>query len=266
MKGTLQHTNRPGNTTAAVWLRRLPSKAPVRLRLFCFPSAGAGASMFGTWGHELPSGVEVCAVQLPGREDRRYDSPLRQLPAAVQHLSANLEPFQEWPFVFFGHSMGALLAFETARALRSAGGRLPLHLFCSACYAPEDVRTREPAYELPHEKFMAHIRRLGGVPEPILREPGVMQLFIPILRADLELYQAYEYRQQPPFGFPITAFAGLHDTEVPPRALDAWRHHTTGAFDRLDFPSGHFFIQSARRSFLRALSAILQRVTADAAA
>jgi medium-chain acyl-[acyl-carrier-protein] hydrolase len=220
--------------------------------------------MFGTWAHELPSEVEVCAVQLPGREDRGNDSPFRRLPAAVQHLSASLDPFQE-PFAFFGHSMGALLAFETARALRSAGGRLPLHLFCSACHAPEDVRTREPAYGLPHEKFMEHIRKLGGVPEPILREPDMMRLFIPILRADLELHQTYEYRQQLPFRFPITTFAGVRDTEVPPRALDAWRHHTTVAFERLDFPSGHFFIQSVRGNFLRALSVILQRVMDDPA-
>jgi medium-chain acyl-[acyl-carrier-protein] hydrolase len=259
----LEHAGGPVNGTATGWLRRLPPKAPVRLRLFCFPSAGAGASMFGAWWHGMPSGVEICAVQLPGREDRRSDPPLRRLPAAVQHLLASLEPFQERPFAFFGHSMGALLAFETARALRSAGSRFPVHLFCSACHAPEDVRAREPAYALPHDKFMEHIRRLGGVPEQILREPDLMRLFIPILRADLELHQTYEYRQQPPFEFPITAFAGLHDTEVPPRALDAWRHHTTGSFERLDFPAGHFFIQFARQSFLQALSAILQRVMDD---
>ena len=103
------------------------------------------------------------------------------MPAAAQHLSASLEPFQERPFAFFGHSIGALLAFETARALRSAGGRLPSHLFCSACHAPENVKPREPDHDLPHEKFIERIRRLGGIPEPILREPELMGLFIPIL-------------------------------------------------------------------------------------
>lgn len=260
MAGILQHTGGRVNTIKPAWLRQLPSKGPIRLRLFCFHSAGAGASMFSTWANELPAGVEVCPVQLPGREDRSSDPPLRRLHAAVKHLSTSVEPFHEHPFAFFGHSMGAVLAFETARALRRAGSRLPLHMFCSACHAPDVVRSGAPAHELPREEFLAHIRRIGGVPEPILCEPDMMEVFMPILRADLEAYETYEYCHEAPFEFPITALAGLHDTLVPPRAMDAWRHHTVGAFERLDFASGHFFIRLERQSFLRALSTLLRRL------
>jgi medium-chain acyl-[acyl-carrier-protein] hydrolase len=230
------------------------------LRLFCFPPAGAGASLFSTWTRELPGGVEVCSVQLPGREDRRAEAPLRRLPAAVSEVCADLGPFRDWPYVFFGHSMGALLAFEAARALRAVGGPAPQQLLCSACRSPDAVRSGTPIYRLPDAEFVGHLRVLGGIPEPVLRDREMMELFLPILRADFELLQTYEFRPEPPLRCPITVFGGAQDPEVPPRALDAWRHHTTGPFDRIEFRSGHFFIQAERSAFLRVLSEILERL------
>ena len=200
-------------------------------------------------------------MQLPGREDRRNEAPLRRLPAAVSHVCADLETFQERPYVLFGHSMGALLAFETARALRSMGGPAPQQLLCSACRAPEAVRTATPTYHLPDAEFVRQLRSFGGMPEPILRDREMMELFLPILRADFELLQTYEFRPEPPLGCPLTTFGGEHDPDVPPHTLGAWRRHTTGAFERLEFPSGHFFIQTARSGFLRTLSEILGRLT-----
>lgn len=254
----------PVNTDHAAWLRRRPARGPVRLRLFCFPSAGAGAALFHAWADALPPDVELCPVQLPGREDRIREPLLRHLPTAVHQLAASVEPFRERPFALFGHSMGALVAFETARALRASGAPAPLRLFCSACGAPEAVRARAPVYGLPDEEFLRHVRRLGGVPAPILDDAEMMRLFMPILRADLELHQTYAYRDEPPFDFPITAFGGTEDDEAPPNALDGWRRHTTGDFERLEFPSGHFFIHAAREPFLRALAAALRRLMRDA--
>jgi medium-chain acyl-[acyl-carrier-protein] hydrolase len=199
-------------------------------------------------------------VQLPGREDRRDEAPLRRLPAAVSRVCADLEPFRDRPYVFFGHSMGALLAFEATRALRAVGGPAPQHLLCSACRSPEVVRTGTPIYRLPDAEFVRHLRILGGIPEPILRDREMMDLFLPILRADFELLQTYEFRPEPPLRCPITVFGGTHDSEVPPRTLDAWRHHTTGQFERIEFAAGHFFIQTARSTFLRRLSEILGRL------
>jgi medium-chain acyl-[acyl-carrier-protein] hydrolase len=230
------------------------------LRLFCFPPAGAGASLFSTWARELPAGVEVCSVQLPGREDRRAEAPLRRLPAAMSDVCADLRPFWDQPYVLFGHSMGALLAFEAARALRAVGDPAPQQLLCSACRSPEAVRTETSVYRLPDAEFIRHLRVLGGIPEPVLRDPEMMELFLPILRADFELLQTYEFRSQPPLRCPITVFGGTQDTEAPPHILDAWRHHTTGPFDRIEFASGHFFIQTERSTFLRRLSEILERL------
>jgi medium-chain acyl-[acyl-carrier-protein] hydrolase len=241
------------------WLVRPRPDPEARLRLVCFPFAGGGASLYRRWPDGLPPSVEVCAVQPPGREERFREPAYRSLPPLVAAFLDAAGPVLERPFVLFGHSLGALVAFEVARALRREGRPGPLHLFVAGRIAPQLTSRRRPAHDLPDAEFRAELRQLQGTPTAVLDHDELMQLLAPLIRADFAVVETYAYRDGPPLDCPITALGGTEDPWVNREELEAWRSQTTAAFDCRQLPGNHFFIQSAEALVLEQVGRVLAR-------
>ena len=216
------------------------------LRLFCLPFAGGGASAYRGWESHLPSSVEVCPVQLPGREERYLEPAFTSLVGLSRAVSREMAPYLGEPFALFGHSMGALLAFEIARSLRDANAAAPEALFVAAYPAPQTAASRTPIHELPDAEFIDQMRRLQGTPEAVLQNQELMAFVLPILRADFQACDTYRYTHGPPLGCPIITYGGRDDGEVGAQDLDEWRVQTSASFLRRLLPGNHFFVQSQR--------------------
>ena len=223
------------------------------LRLFCFPYAGAGASIFRTWSDGLPADVEVCPVQFPGRGTRLTEAPFTHLSPLVQALARALVPLIDKPFAFFGHSLGALVSFELARQLRRQSGVLPVGLFVSADRAPQIPSRHRPIHALPEPEFLVELLHLNGTHQEVVEDPALMQIMIPVLRADLGVYQTYLYSAESPLECYISCFGGLQDTRVNRGDLEGWRDQTNASFSLRMFPGDHFFLKTTQPLLLRAL-------------
>ena len=247
------------STIAGAVDRWIPFRKPdpqSRLRLFCFPYAGAGALIFHKWSDALPRDIEVCPIQLPGRGTRLTEPPFTKLPGLVEALARVLVPLLDKPFAFFGHSLGALIGFELARQIRRQHGLHPVRLFVSAGRAPQIPHRAPPIHTLPDNEFLAELRRLNGTPRELLDHEELMEVMLPIVRADFALYETYLYSAEPPLTCPISAFGGLQDRKVSASDLEAWRSQTSASFSLRMFPGDHFFLKEPL--LLQALSQELQ--------
>ena len=239
------------------WFKYCTIRSRPRLRLFCFPHAGGGASQFRLWGEELPEYIEVYPVQLPGREERFGERPFTEFSRLLPSLKAAIFPYIDRPFAFLGHSMGALICFELARYLRRCNLPMPRHLFVSAHRAPQLPRRDACIHTLPSAQFIQAIDKLAGTPLELLNNAEAMETFLPLLRADFTLCETYTYTQEEPLPASLSACGGMMDDSVSSRELDAWRAQTTSAFNLLLFPGAHFYLQSKRTLFLQFLSSRL---------
>jgi medium-chain acyl-[acyl-carrier-protein] hydrolase len=239
------------NTTP--WLTCYKPNPPARVRLFCFPYAGGSAAIFRNWHKHLPEYVEVCPVQLPGRSSHMSGPPFTNLAALIEPLARALRPYLDKPFAFFGHSMGAIISFELARYLRKRFLPRPLHLFVSGRTAPQIPEEDPGDYDLPEPEFMQRLRNLNGTPREVLDHPELMELMIPLLRADFALIQTYAYSPEPPLNIPITVFGGTEDTEVAQQHLEAWREQTNSSFALRMLSGDHFFLLNAESQLLSLL-------------
>jgi medium-chain acyl-[acyl-carrier-protein] hydrolase len=194
----------------------------------------------------MPADVEVCAVQLPGRENRFAEAPLRSWPTLVDRLAEGVRAELERPFALLGHSMGALLAFELACALQMRLGLVPLHLFVAGRNAPQMPRALAHLAGLDDEKLVEELRQLNGTPRPVLEDPDLMQLLLPVLKADFALCAAYTHVEREPLRCPITALGGLQDAHADFAGLQAWRDHTSAAFAVRMVSGDHFFLATHR--------------------
>lgn len=248
------HYGEESRITSNPWLAFVRPNQQAKLRLFCFPYSGGGATAFRTWPDSLPTAVEVCPVQLPGRETRLREQPFTRISPLVQAAAQALLPHLDKPFALFGHSVGALIGFELARHLRRRYGLETVHLFVSGRHAPQIPDPDPPIYALPEPEFIEEVRLYNGTPEEVLENAELLELFIPILRADFAVNETYAYADEPPLDCPISAFGGLEDHKFSHDDLEAWREQTAASFSLQMFPGGHFFLHSARPLLLRAIS------------
>lgn len=224
------------------------------VRLFCFPYAGGGAIIYRDWVSFLPSAVELWAAQPSGRGNRLKEAPATHIESLLDDLSNAQHLFFDKPFVFFGHSLGALVAFEMAHRLAIENGLEPAHMIVSGRRAPQIPKTDAVTYNLPEDEFIEELRRLNGTRSEILEHPELMKMVIPILRADFAVCDTYEYTAKPQLSCSMTALGGLQDKEVTPEDLQAWKDHTTGPFLLNILPGDHFFLHSAQATVLRIIS------------
>jgi medium-chain acyl-[acyl-carrier-protein] hydrolase len=225
------------------WVTRFQPNSQAKLRMFCFPYAGAGASIFCNWQNKLSPDIEVCAIKLPGREGRLTEPLFTELSPLVETLAKALLPDLDIPFIFFGHSMGALVSFEVARLLRKKYHKSPKHLFVSGRRAPQINKRNSSIHHLPDKLFIEELRRYNGTPEAILQNSELLALFLPILRADFAINDSYIYSDETPLDCPISAFGGLQDSGVTYNDIAAWHQHTNSNFLMHMCPGDHFFIK-----------------------
>jgi medium-chain acyl-[acyl-carrier-protein] hydrolase len=244
----------PTKEPANPWLVRFGSSPRAGVRLFCFPYAGGAAHVFRQWPRLLPGDVEVCAVQPPGRGSRLREPPFTSLRELVAAAATALRPFMDSPFAFYGHSMGAVVGYELARLLHEEGHAGPSHLFVSGCRAPQLPDERDITYDLPEPEFVEELRRLSGTPPEVLDHAELLQLMLPMLRADFAAVQTYTYAEGPPLECPLTAVGGLEDEEVTREHLAPWRELTAGDFSLFMTPGGHFFIHTSQDALLEIIA------------
>lgn len=216
--------------------------------------------MFRNWARHLPGHVEVCPVQLPGRDQRLCEPPLTNISAVVEGAAKELKAWIDLPFAFFGYSMGALISFELAHHFRENYQVEPVHLFVAGRPGPQIPDPNEPTYALPEPEFIDELRRLNGTPLDVIANKELMNLMIPLLRADFELCQNYHYSPKTPLHCSITAFGGLGDKSVSRASLEAWQVHTTAGFAVRMLPGDHFFVHTQEKTVLEKVSQELYRV------
>src|ERR1700759_5440128 len=169
------------------------ARASARGNALCLPFAGGGASFYRAWAPLAPAGVAIRPVQLPGREERMGERPIDRMAALVQAAADGMMSSLDTPYVLFGHSMGALVAFELAHALRERGAPPPVHLFVSGSPSPKLAELVTPIFQLPGEQFFEAVRHFGGLPDEVLRSPELIALLMPRLRADLAVTGTYRH-------------------------------------------------------------------------
>lgn len=240
--------------THPAWLPRTRRTHGARLRLFCFPYAGGGAAVYHGWREKLGAAIDVCPVQLPGRGSRLHEAPHSRIGPAVEELIAGIGPYLDLPVAFFGHSMGAIIAYELARALRRRLAIEPRHLFVSGRRAPHVTREPVPIEQLDEPALLAEVRRLDGTPPEVLRNRELLALVLPTLRADFALCETYTHTPSLPLSCPVTAFGGLADPQATRAEVEAWREHTSGRFVARLLPGDHFFINHSADLLTRVIA------------
>jgi medium-chain acyl-[acyl-carrier-protein] hydrolase len=241
------------------WILRLRPESAAPLRLFCFPFAGVGPSVYRAWPAELGPGVDVCGVAPPGREGRFVEPAFTRLEPLIDALYPAILPFLDRPFAFFGHSLGSLVSFELTRRLRREKQPLPAHLFVSGRRAPQLPIREERYHLLGDEELTATLRTYNGTPGAALEHAELMELMLPILRADFAVHETYEHVVEAPLEVPISAFGGVGDPTVPAERLEAWTAQTTKAFQLRLLPGDHFYLNAGRSDVIRAMASDLAR-------
>ncbi|WP_220503877.1 thioesterase II family protein [Microbispora sp. H13382] len=252
-------------TRAHGWIVGAAPRRPApAIRLLCLPYAGGAASSYASWQNAFADDVEVCPVELPGRQTRWHERPFTRLEPLVEALASALAGELDVPYALFGHSMGALVAFELARELRRRGAAGPRVLFASGGAAPQLRRERPGIHDQPEDVVIARLRSMGGLPEEVIAEPELLELLVPAIRADFAVCETYAYRPEPPLTCPIFAFAGTEDQEVPAERVSPWQEQTSATFLHQVLPGGHFFLRTAQPALLNTvrtgLTAALARI------
>jgi surfactin synthase thioesterase subunit len=252
----------PPQEAGSAWLACRQRRPDATVRLYCFPHSGGSAGEYVRWSDGLP-GVEVWGLQLPGRGPRLAEAPYRRIEALVDAMVGAVA-FQP-PFAFFGHSLGAVVAFETARALCDRGGPRPEALILSAYHAPHLPSTSPQVHGLPDEQLWPIVERQFGALSPELHDdPDFRQLVLAYHRADFEMIESYRWAEGPPLSVPLTVVGGTED--YPEDMLTAWRRHTTGPFALQLFTGGHFYLRNQRDTVLRFMTAVLAHGARSSAA
>ncbi len=236
-----------------------PALREGEVRLICFPYSGGAAAIYHPWTRRLPQQLRLYPVELPGRGRRLSEPPFTRLQPLVEAVAAELSRHLDGPFALFGHSMGALLAYELACHLREVLRREPVHLFISGHGAPQLPDRGQLLHDLPDDRFIEEVLRLNGTDERVLACPELREILLPILRADFCLCETYEYRPRAPLSCPMTVLSGLQDPFLQRSDLEAWRETTRGPFRLRLFPGDHFYIRSRQADLLEALARDLLR-------
>ena len=257
---TDRHQHTSPRSPAEIWID-VPRRNPrAECRLFCVPYAGGTGLVYRPWLKALPDFIEVLPLQLPGRGSRIKEPLMNNLLEIAERMVNELAPlFLEKPFALFGHSLGAAICFEIARKLRAGYGVSPFLLMASGRQAPHLIEREEATYQLEDNEFLERVKRLNGMPREVVESQELMELLMPMLRADFQAVETYKYRPGPPLGCPIVAFGGRQDPEVSQEDIEAWGQYTTSNFGFQMYDGGHFFLREQEAELLRDIKRELVR-------
>jgi medium-chain acyl-[acyl-carrier-protein] hydrolase len=239
------------------WLPTRHQDPNARLRLFCLPYAGGSGKIYQHWERFLPGGVQLVALQPPGRANRSGEAPLSNVQAIAESAAAALEPLMDRPWAVFGHSLGAKVGYALTHLLIRRHGVTPRRFFASASRAPHIPLRRPHTYDLPHDAFLAELARLGGTPPQILADNELMEFLAPLLRADFAASETYLDTSAGALPCSVTVLGGAED-DIERGDLIAWRKRFSGDFDLRLFPGGHFFIHEHQSAVLELISRTLK--------
>lgn len=241
----------------SLWFPNIKNQPNSTFRLFCFPYAGGSNVTYNKWSKSISTNIEVCAVQLPGRANLMNEKAFTEVDALVEVLCDKLSAFTDKPLALFGHSMGAIICYELSQKLIEITGTGPVHLFVSGRQAPH-IRTKDKiTYNLPQDEFIEELKKLNGTPKEVLENADLLEIVLPLLRADFKLVETYHHRNQKPLPCPITVFGGTEDNEVKIKDLKEWKDYTTSKFELQIFDGDHFFINQYKDKFTSIISKAL---------
>jgi surfactin synthase thioesterase subunit len=245
------------------WLLRRPGPRRA-LRLYCFSYAGGSPAGYLAWQAALDPEIEVCAVQLPGRGARFNEASCTELAQLVATLAAVIGDEAEQPFAFFGHSLGALIAFEVARALAAGGRAQPCHLFLSGCAAPRYRPARPAIHRFDDAALLRELADYNGTPPELLAHAELMALLLPAIRADFALVHDYAYRPARLLDLPLTVLAGDADRIGSSNEVTGWSEETRGPCRVRWFAGDHFFLHACTAQVLDCITNALDHLTEPA--
>jgi surfactin synthase thioesterase subunit len=244
----------------SAWFPNCGVNPEARLRLFCFSYAGGGAHLFSAWPRLMPRWVEVVPCHMPGRNERLRENHLLRMERLLDAMEPEIRPLLNLPFAFFGHSLGARIAFYLARRMRSNSLQLPQVLFASASSAPHLPSRLGPIHALPSQHFIEELqRRYEPIPAEILDNPEAMNIFLSVLRADFAILETAGYSPEPPLECPIVAYIAREDATVFPSEVEAWSAHTSAAFRAETLKGDHFYLRSSTVQLIPSLVAAMRQ-------
>lgn len=246
------------NTDPTLWISNLPKSSDVEITLFCIPYAGGDIAIYNNWQEYLPSSIGVVPIRLPGRGARLLESARTNISVLALEIARAIQEVAPTKHIaFFGHSMGALLAFEVARYLQSSAF-MPVHLFVSGCSAPHIRQPQRLTSHLSDQEFLTELRKLNGTPAEFFDNPDLISLLLPTLRADFEACESYSYHLDNLLPTDVTVFGGDRDSNVSIEHLNAWRELTSSCVRVVTFSGDHFFLHHSKSDMLRIISVELK--------
>jgi medium-chain acyl-[acyl-carrier-protein] hydrolase len=246
------------------WLQYPAPRPDAALRLVCLPHAGGGSAVFRGWAAELPPQIELVAVRLPGRESRLSEPAFQDWAALLGQLHAELVHCIEPPYALFGHSFGAMLSYELAQ-LGGPDGVGPRRLVLAGCAPPGLPRPTPALAGLPAAELVSGLRRYGALPDEVVNSQSLLDLLLPMVRADLGLAESWSSRPARPVGVPLTVLSGLADPIAPAAQCQQWQQLALADFEHHPLPGNHFFLHEQRSAVLALLAAGLAEQGADRA-
>lgn len=231
------------------WVRRSHPAPQAKTRLVCLPHAGGSASFYFPVSRALAPAVEVLAVQYPGRQDRRHEPNIPDLHAMADRILDAVRTLDDKPVALFGHSMGAVLAYEVALRMQDAGLPAPVRVFTSGRRAPSCLRD-ERIHAESDEQLVAELRKLSGTADTMLTDPELLEMIMPAIRSDYRAVETYAHDPGRKLDCPVTVLTGDSDPRVTVEEAAAWEHHTSGPTDLHVYPGGHFYLAEPRESAL----------------
>lgn len=232
-----------------------------KIRVFFFPFAGGGAGIYYQWAKDFPSNIEVCCVNLAGREKRFLEKAESNFSNLISDLYRAILPYTNKPFAFFGHSMGALISYELAILFRKNSNILPSCLFLSARSAPHIKHNQEHIHNLPDDLFVERLhKRYNGIPSVIMSEKDLLNLFLPTLRADIKMVELHEHKEKEALSCPIVAFCGSEDNIATKENVSSWKDYTLSNFDIEIIEGDHFFINTSKSIIINKIISTIDNI------
>lgn len=236
-----------------MWIVKPKPNPQAQIKLFCLPFAGGGSSGFRSWADMLPPQIELCNVEIPGRGARLSELLVRRLEDVLPALAEGIKDELNKPFAIFGHSMGALTGFELSHFIKENYNLQPVHLFFSGRGAPHLPNRDKPIHELSEADFIREIKSYNGTPREVLEHQELMEIMVPILRADFEVCETYQFHEKPKLKCPLTILCGLQDSGATKEELNAWRELSAGSFNLRMFPGDHFYLLEHKHKLIETI-------------